>query len=265
LREMYDAEITIVDFEAAETIAGINAWVREKTKGKIGDLVDELSAQAAVVALNAVYFRGLWAVPFERTSTKEGPFTTTTGHVKYLPMMLQSGSYSYYEDPELQAVVLPYRDSIAMYVLLPTPGIDAQQLRERLSSGAWESGLARFKMAEGAIQIPRFTLDCRVRLETALKDLGMERAFDRDRAEFDAIRANHPPIWIERVWHRAVAEVNEEGTLAAAATDFSGYFGIEEREPPSHFEMIVDRPFMVVIGDQSTGMILFMGWIGNPQ
>jgi serpin B len=84
-------------------------------------------------------------------------------------------------------------------------------------------------------------------------------------AEFDGIRADHLPVWIERVLHRAVAEVNEEGTVAAAATDFSGYFGIEEVVPPSHFEMIVDRPFMFVIGDQSTGTILFMGWIGNPQ
>ena len=265
LREMYDAEIATLDFGTADAIPRINAWIREKTKGKISDLVDELSAKAAVIALNAIYFKGLWAVPFERMLTREGPFTTATGQVKYIQMMLQSGTYSYYGDEDLQAVVLPYSDGMAMYVLLPAAGIDAQQLRERLSSGAWESGLARFKMVEGAIQIPRFTLDCRVQLETVLKDLGMERAFDRNRAEFDGIRADHLPVWIERVLHRAVAEVNEEGTVAAAATDFSGYFGIEEVAPPSHFEMIVDRPFMVVIGDQSTGTILFMGWIGNPQ
>ena len=262
---MYDAEIAMLDVGTADAISKINAWVREKTKGKIGELVDVLSAQTAVIALNAIYFRALWAAPFEQSLTKEGPFTSVTGQVKYLPMMLQCGTYSYYGDEDLQAVALPYCDGMAMHVLLPAAGIDAQQLRERLSSGAWESGLARFKMVEGAIQIPRFTLDYRLQLETALKDLGMERAFDRNRAEFDGIRADHLPVWIERVLHRAVAEVNEEGTVAAAATDLSGYLGIDEVEPPSHFEMIVDRPFMVVISDQSTRTILFMGWIGNPR
>lgn len=73
LREMYDAEIATLDFGTADAISKINAWIREKTKGKISDLVDELSAKGAVIALNAIYFKGLWAVPFERMLTRRDP------------------------------------------------------------------------------------------------------------------------------------------------------------------------------------------------
>ena len=104
-------------------------------------------------------------------------------------MMCQSGRYSYYEDRMLQAVVLPYQGDMAMIVILPATGIDSRQFQKSLSAGGWESWLAQCKPAGGTIEIPRFKLDCCALLERALKALGMERAFDPDRAEFDGVRA----------------------------------------------------------------------------
>jgi serpin B len=181
-------------------------------------------------------------------------------------MMCQSGMYSYYEDDESQAVVLGYQGKMAMYVILPAAGTNARRFQQSLSSGAWESRLARFEDVEGTILIPRFKLDCRAQLEQALKILGMERAFDRNQAEFDGVRAGQLPVWIDQVFHRAVAEVNEEGTEAAAVTMVTERFSsLPSKRPPRHFAMIMDRPFFVVIRDETTGTILFMGWVGDPE
>jgi serine protease inhibitor len=125
--------------------------------------------------------------------------------------------------------------------------------------------LAQFEEVGGTIQIPRFKLDYGAQLERALKILGMERAFDPNKAEFDGVRAGQLPVWIDQVFHRAVAEVNEEGTEAAAATAVTVYLGSPaSKRPPRHFEMIIDRPFFVAIRDKTTGTILFMGWVGDP-
>jgi len=60
--------------------------------------------------------------------------------------------------------------------------------------------------------------------------------------------------------------VNEEGTEAAAATMVT-WLGSSAsiKRPPRHFKMIIDRPFFVVIRDETTGTILFMGWVGDPE
>jgi serine protease inhibitor len=266
LRDIYDAELTTLDFAAPDAVPRINAWVNERTKSKISHILDELSPLAAMVAVNAIYFKGRWAIPFDRELTRDGLFTTSNGQKKQLPMMCQSGRYTYCEDDESQAVVLYYEGVMAMYVILPAAGANARQFQQRLSSGAWESRLARFEEVRGTIRIPRLKLDYRAQLERALKILGMERAFDPNQAEFDGVRAGQLPVWIDQVFHRAVAEVNEEGTEAAAAAMFTACLGSSaSKRPPRHFEMVIDRPFFVVIRDETTGTILFMGWVGDPR
>jgi serine protease inhibitor len=250
VRNNYDAELRTLDFESPDAVAKINAWVNEKTTGKISHIVNVIPRLAAVIAINAIYFKGRWTNSFDRKFTRDGLFTTVTGHKRQLPMMLQSGRYSYYEDRELQAAVLPYEGGMAMHIILPAARTDPRQFQHCLSSGAWEKRLERFDRAG---------------LDPALKALGMERAFDPDRAEFDGIRTDYPPVWIDQVLHRAVAEVNEEGTEAEAVTAvlMSGRSAKSER-PPRHFQMIVDRPFFVVIRDETSKTILFMGWVGDP-
>ena len=264
LRNIYDAELATLDFGSADAVPRINAWVNQKTKGKIGHILDVLSPLAALVAVNAIYFKGRWTKPFERELTRDGLFTTATGQKKQLPMMCHSGRYPYYEERELQAVVLPYEGDMAMHVILPAAHTDSRQFQQSLSSDAWESRVARFEQVLGTIQMPRFKLDFRARLEPALKALGMERAFDPNRAEFDGIGAERPPVWIDQVLHRAVAEVNEEGTEAAAATAITQCMSARIERPPRRFQMIVDHPFFVVIRDETSETILFMGWVGDP-
>jgi serine protease inhibitor len=265
LWRMYDAQLAALDFGSADAVQRINAWINERTKGKISHIVDSVSPLAAMIAINAIYFKGRWTRPFERALTRDGLFTTATGQKKQLPMMRQSGAYPYYEDRELQAVVLFYEGDMAMHVILPAERTNPRQFQHSLSSAAWEARLSRFDSVLGTIQMPRFKLDYRAPLEPALKALGMERAFDHERAEFDGIQTDRPPVWIDQVLHRAVAEVNEEGTEAVASTLVEAYCLGREQRPPRQFQMIVDRPFFVVIRDETSKTILFMGWVGDPS
>jgi serpin B len=94
----------------------------------------------------------------------------------------------------------------------------------------------------------------------------MERAFDRQRAEFGGIREAPPPVWIDQVLHRALVDVNEEGTEAAAATiTFLRATSLRPQSPEAEFEMIVDRPFLFLIRDEVSGNILFLGSVADPS
>jgi serine protease inhibitor len=265
-RKIYDADVREINFAAADAVARINAWVSEKTAGKIPQMVDRLDSRTALVALNAIYFKGLWKQPFRRDSTRDEPFTTGSGKEKVMPRMLQRGKFRYFKEHGFQAVVLPYQGSrIAMYVLLPNQKSGVGKLNALLSAARWEDWLRRFAWTPGSVHLPRFNMSHMPSLRFALGSLGMERAFDRDRAEFGGIRNEPLPVWIDQILHRAVADVNEEGTVAAAATGMMMVTAaLRSERPEPEFEMIVDRPFLFLIRDETTGNILFMGSVNDP-
>jgi len=266
LRELYDAELTALDFADPDTVSVINAWVNARTRGRISRIVSQLSPLAALVAINAVYFKGRWKRPFRKESTQEAPFRTAAGRILRLPMMAQGGTYSYFEDRHLQIVTLPYLGGVSMMVVLPAARSDLDEFRQNLTASRLESWTRTSKFQEGVVKLPRFKVDYEAELENALAALGMDRAFDRSRAQFDHVHSDQPPVSLGRVLHRAVGEVNEEGTEAAAATLGELLcLSAMNAKPPERFDMTVDRPFLIVIRDDATQSVLFMGWINDPR
>jgi serine protease inhibitor len=260
IREDYKAEVITLDFSAPETVVRINSWVSAKTHGKIGSILESLDPLAALVSINAIYFRDLWGVPFRRDRTLNGTFHTNQGRTLDVPLMPQKGSYSYYEDPGVQAVRLPYKTSrLAMYVFLPAKSSSLQEFRRNLNSAAWDDWMQKLGPRMGEIYLPRFKLTYQATLNSALSTLGMGIAFDPQRARFDTINLPPPEMWIEKALHRAFINVNEDGTEAAATTVVENDGASTRRQPAHIFEMIVNRPFFFAIYDDFTSTILFMG------
>lgn len=266
LRELYDAELTALDFAAPDSVSLINAWVNARTKGRISRIVSQLSPLAALVAINAVYFKGCWKTPFQKESTRGAAFHTPSGSISDLPMMGQSGTYRYYEDRQVQIVTLPYQGRVSMIVVLPAANSDLEDFRQNLTASRLESWTHRLKFQQGVLKLPRFKVDHEAELKNTLTALGMDRAFDRSRAQFEHVHSDQPPVSLGRVLHRAVGEVNEEGSEAAAVTIGELLFSSAmNAKPPERFRMVVDRPFLIVIRDDTTQAVLFMGWINDPR
>lgn len=266
LRADFGADVTQLDMSSAAAPDRINSWVRDKTKGQINHLLDQLSPLTALVAVNAIYFKGLWQDPFPRMFTRDQPFTTSAGLKKQLPTMHQSGEYRYYEDRHLQLAAIPYRGQMAMYVALPAQGTRPEEFQRKLDVDTWQRWMAKLDQVPGTIQIPRFKLDYQAGMVDELKTMGMQRVFDPAKAEFEGVRTTHPPVWLDQVIHRAVVEVNEEGTEAAAASAAMMRCASAKWTPPTRrFQMNVDRPFLAAIRDEQTGTVLFMGWVEDPE
>jgi serpin B len=121
-----------------------------------------------------------------------------------------------------------------------------------------------FTQTEGLVGLPRFKFEHRVNLNPILVNLGMSEGFDRERAQFDGMALPPPPLYIGQAIHRALVEVNEEGTEAAAVTAATVCFAAEHAPKPRGFQMILDRPFFFAIRDDHSNMILFMGAVNDP-
>jgi len=266
LRALYDSELNSLDFASPDAVAIINAWVNARTKGRISRIVSQLSPLTALVAINAVYFKGRWKKPFQKELTSEAPFHTASGSIPHLPLMSQSGNYSYYENRHLQLVTLPYEGEVSMIVVLPSATSDLEEFRQTLTASRLESWTQKSKFQKGVVELPRFQFDCEAELRNGLTALGMNRAFDENRAQFEHVRSDQPPVSLGRVLHRAAGDVNEEGTEAAAVTLAQVICASAmNQRPPKLFQMIVDRPFLILIRDDKTQSLLFMGWINDPR
>lgn len=119
-------------------------------------------------------------------------------------------------------------------------------------------------MNPGNLMLPRFKLEWEADLNDELKAMGMAEAFSQQRANFlQMAKVNAGNLFISEVRQKTWAEVNEEGTVAAAVTSVTMGIG-SVRPPQEKFVMKVDRPFFFAIRDNVTGVLLFMGSVADP-
>ncbi|MEK7834013.1 MAG: serpin family protein [Acidobacteriota bacterium] len=263
-RQFFGAEIAALDFAKPQALQTINGWVSRNTKGKIPKIIEQISGDQVMFLINAVYFKGQWQKRFDAKLTQNLPFHLLAGKTKQTQMMSQSGSYQYFKGENFQAVSLPYgQGGASIYLFLPDEKSSLNNLLSGLSYQKWQQWMTNFRNSPGDVKLPRFKMDYSRDLNNPLRALGMGVAFDRGKADFSGIR-QQKDLFISQVKHKAVIEVNEEGTEAAAATSV-GISITSVRREPQRFSFIADRPFLLAIRDQQTGAILFMGAVFEPM
>jgi serpin B len=265
VQQFYDAEVAELDFSQPEANDTVNAWVAQNTNGKIDQIVGELSPETILLIVSAIYFLGSWERQFDKTLTQDAPFTLLDGSEKTVPMMYQSGSFSYLKGDGFQAVHLPYvGGALRMAVVLPDEGKGLADLTPSLTGPNWQAWSTQFEPKWGNLALPRFRVEYEVSLNDALARMGMDIAFDADRADFSAMRPVPPNVFISNVQHKTYIDVNEEGTEAAAVTSVE--MGVTSAGPNGDiFTMLVNRPFFVAIEDVQTGIPIFLGTVFNPE
>jgi serpin B len=264
-KQYYTSELKTINFTAPEAVPTINNWVNEKTEGKIKKIIDELPEDIWAIILNALYFKAHWQVAFDEKNTKEYSFYLANGQEKPHPFMYQKGKFYYVETPEFEALTIPYKNnSFAMDIFLPRKDVPLTKLASLLASKSYHEWLDMFDNFEGEIYLPRFKLTYETSLKETLKKLGMERAFDQNLAEFDAL-AEHKikgRPFIGDILHKTFIEVTEEGTEAAAVT---GVFLEIKAVPKKPFVLRLDRPFIYIIRNLKTQAVTFLGVLADPE
>ncbi|NJM45894.1 MAG: hypothetical protein HC860_06710 [Alkalinema sp. RU_4_3] len=255
LVDYYDAEVWQFSNDIEETVNLINGWISDKTNAKVQDVIDEpLLVRAVIVLINAVYFKGMWASSFDPETTR--PYLSTNFvPPRQLMMMSQSGAFDYCETDDFQAVRLAYANSnLSMAIFLPQTSCTIEQFQSMLSSESWQTWQTAFQRKEGTIDLPRFKVAYHRDLLEDLLSLSSLEKLGLQLAE------GMPEERITSAIHQTFLEVNEAGSEAAAATVVIATRGFN----PNTFRMTVDRPFVCIIHDRDSGVILFTGIIRDP-
>jgi serpin B len=269
LRDRYRAPLELVDFvdgtEAARS--KINGWAAEQTRGRIRDIIPPgaVHLKTRLVITNAVYFKGAWVRQFPPESTGSKPFRTAEGEVA-AEMMAQLSTFRHAKVSGASLVELPYKGRLAMVVILPDE-VDGLDETERRLASSYDDWLDALSPKRVDLRLPRWKYASSLSLGPILKSMGMKTAFDA-RADFTGIaprKRDDPPIGIDQVLQKAFIEVDEVGTEAAAVTAVTMIHVIVSGPPPPEPEVFhADHPFVYVLRDTVTGVVLFAGRVLDP-
>jgi len=268
MEKSYGAQVQAIDFTSDQAASTINQWASDNTAGKIPEVVEApLSPDLVLLLMNAMYFKGDWSEPFKKGQTEDLPFYPEGGEEVKIPTMRQSGEYAYLDGEGFEAVRLPYGETKNFGMILALPdessSLDEFKQRQLPKFNAWSQELSD---NEGSLELPRFKLQDKLKLNATLSALGMVDAFSDQKAELGGLAAGGAQpgdIFVSFVTHDTFIEVNEEGTEAAAVTVI-GAETTSAPAPQTPFDLKFNRPFFFAITDRTTGAIVFMGEVGNP-
>ncbi len=261
LLNYYFANAENVDFSDPEkTSEEINSWVEEHTNGKITDLIEPeiIRPVTELILTNAIYFNGLWEEPFCENKTTDRIFYKYGGEEITVPFMKHGqGFFNYTRADGFQILQKNYvGNDTSMLFMMPDSG-DLRDMEEQITYQnlqRWRDGLKRTLL--GAVEIPKFTMETDYDLKEYLMELGMPSAFGGD-ANLSGIDGTES-LFVSDAVHHAYVDVHEKGTEAAAATAVVGGY---TSAPPA---FVANRPFLIIIQDNATGNILFMGRVNEP-
>jgi serpin B len=270
LRDDYSASLNAIDLTgwpnefnpsiAAAARKQINDWVAERTRNKIIEILPPSlpGPDTLLILVNGVSFKGTWVTQFDKAKTTDSPFHPKPGEEVSVPTMHTKGHFRYGGNETLEVLELPYvSNRFSMIILLPFDYLKLQlaDIEKTLTPALIEQLRQKCVNQEVVVSLPRFKLGSDFDLKKPLKVMGMESAFDEG-ADFSGITLEKP-FFIEAALHKACVDVDEAGTEAAAATAVSFKLkGISA--------FVADHPFLFLIRDNKTGIILFLGRVANP-
>lgn len=264
------ADVESADLHSSEGMARLTGWISRNSNAQLASGTPIMGLDEHIALVNTITFHGKWKDQFKRAKTHPGKFSLEDGTTKTLPMMSRSGAVQTTGDRfgseggYYTAVNLPYGDgSMSMLIVLPEHDYEAHlsDLFPLLTTKQIDQWMGSMKTHSTGVVMPRFKVDCRPELDSALKMMGLDPAYEPATADFSNMGKgrNGLPISLNRTIHHAYLEVDEEGTRAGALTlHYKGVRGINR-------PVVVDRPFICLIRDNRTAMILFAGAIYDPQ
>lgn len=261
----YKAIVRNLDFSKPDALKQINDWTSKNTDGRIPKILDKINPNACIYLLNAIAFRGEWSTPFEISNTKKDIFTDAQGREQEVQMMNASFSGVVCEHEKYRMLSRSYGNgAFSMSILLPDEGVTNAEVIASLTGESWRLLPGNRNGYQIHLKLPRFSTSYDIELNDVLQALGITSAFSAVDADFSKL--SQASIFLSRALQKARIEVDEEGTKAEAVTLGEGWVSSPGPRPEMQkMDFFVNRPFIYLISEYSTGAIYFIGEINRIE
>ncbi|MCQ8064023.1 hypothetical protein NP303_25005, partial [Salmonella enterica] len=259
IKMLYLADTFSVDFgDPTGTQKQINDYVAKRTNNKIVDLIQNLDGSHIMMIVNFIFFKAKWETAFSPENIQQEVFYVNPETEVQVPMMSREGDYYYFLDQNLSCSVVgvPYLGNGTAMFILPDDGM-LQRVEKGLKGKTLKKWLEASTKRRIDLHIPKFSVQGFYHLEDILPKLGIKDVFT-SHADLSGI-TGHRNTQVSEMVHKAVVEVDETGTKAAAATGTVITFRSAHLKTP---ELRLNKPFlMAVLKNQN---LLFFGKVSRP-
>lgn len=270
----YKAACSPADFQtkAVEVSKEVNAWAEKETSGLIKELLPSGSVDSStrLVFANALYFKGAWTAKFNQSETKDYDFHLLNHTSVKVPFMTSKKKQAVSAFNGFKVLGLPYKQGadkrrFSMYFFLPDAKDGLPYLIEQMGSdsGFLDRHLPYEEVKVGEFRIPKFKISFGFEASDVLKKLGLVSPFSGEgltEVVDSSVTARN--LYVSSIHHKSFIEVNEEGTEAAAAT--AGVIKLRGLLSDNLIDFVADHPFLFLIREDMTGVVLFIGQVLNP-
>jgi len=260
----FKAHVEGLDFMSPSALQTINKWASDNTFGKIPKVLDEISPDAVMFLMNALYFKGNWSYQFDKTLTAAKPFYLTGGSSVNASTMTGEVGAKTVSNDSYKAIELAYgRTNYSMIIIVPQANMET--FLSSFNGASWDNitnsidGLTEY--GKTVVFMPKFKFSYEKLLNTQLKSMGMTDAFEDYLANLSGISESQ--LYVDFVKQNTFVEVNEEGTEAAAVTTIG--INLTSAGPQNPPTFIIDKPFVFAIRERTTNSLLFAGQVMNPN
>jgi serpin B len=262
--DYYGADVFSAPFDNT-TLDDINNWVKDKTDGVIPKIIDKIPNNAVMYLVNALAFDAQWQDEYREQQVRDGRFFLENGEDQNAEFM-HSTEGQYLENEDCTGFIKYYKDyKYAFAALLPDEDLKIKDFVSSLDGEKLSGILKNPKDCEVRAALPKFETEFGAELSKSLKALGIKRAFDEDRAQFELLGTSSAGnIYMDKVFHKTFISVAEKGTKAGAATvvEMADKSAIPLEEPKT---VRLDRPFLYMIIDTQTKTPIFIGTLSSMQ
>lgn len=264
-QKYYNAGVLPINFftDPEKSRLTINNWVEKNTNNKITNLLTEgtIHNETRMVLVNAIYFKGRWDKTFDKNQNTTDIFYVFKTCQTQAIFMNSFINTEYYEDDLLSIVEIPYSGlDQSLIIILPKERYGLKVVENIFDYTSISAYFDKMTTKRVNLSLPKFKTEATYDLKNQLSKMGMPLAFTNN-ADFSGITGDKS-LAIDKIIHKAVIEVNEEGTEAAAAT------AVTMRKTSIFTDEVrckADHPFIYLIRDNQTNTILFIGRLMNPN
>ncbi|XP_054423058.1 corticosteroid-binding globulin [Pteronotus mesoamericanus] len=254
----YELDTLAIDQDWAKASKQINDYIKNKTQGKIVDLISELDSPAMLILVNYIFLKGTWVHPFDLNSTREENFYVNETTLVKVPMMFQSSKIKYLNDSVLpcQLVQLDYTGNETAFFILPHKG-EIDTIINALSRDTVQRWSEALVSSQVDLHIPKVSISGAYDLKGLLGNMGIGDVFGTQ-ANFSGITRD-AQLKLSKVVHKAVLQLREKGVRAAAPT------GVARNVTSEPLTIYFNRPFIAMVFDNFTWSSLFLVKVVNPK